>query len=519
MRKQRLLVQDVFVLLAMMTAISSSCSCCCCCLSLVFALHMLPCGAATFMIPSPAQLTTSRKFLMSSKKIVHHSTCFRKEEKGHCISKYPYPTLMEGSMKSHLSAQVSSADDDDTSSSNNEEAIREQQNNRTFRHPNDNQRLIGILVLLTVPLSWGTYAPVVKYVYEMNPPTPGFVFSAGYYFIASLTLVTLSSMRSFSNVGYEGAVNQDSLSENLPHGKEENTNNYIQSNNSLSWQVSEKTLGGLELGSYLFLGNCLQVVGLESIPADRAAFLVQLTTIMVPILQATFARDFSLISSTTWVACILAFAGVIIMGFDRPDLDIQIGEEMFRSMSGARLHGFSFSGGDSLIIIAALCYSMHVIRLGKYAKVTNPLELAASKATVEAVLSVALVLGLLAIPSWTSDIPLFVDNESRDIQTYFSQLQYAVDEGTFPPDGFLKAIVASLWTGLVTCAYTIYAQSFGQRRVDPTDANLIYTMQPVFSAMFAWTLLGENLGAFGYAGGTFIGVALWIVTSNKGSRA
>lgn len=517
MRKQRLLVQDVFVLLAMMTAISSSSSSCC--LSLAFALHLLPCGA-TFIIPRPAQQrTTTRKFIMSSKKIVHHSTCFRKEEMGHCIRKYPYPTLMMGgSMKSHLSAQVSSADDD-TSSSNNEGTIAEQKNNRNFRYPNDNQRLIGILVLLTVPLSWGTYAPVVKYVYEMNPPTPGFVFSAGYYFIASLTLVTLSSMRSFRNVGCEGAVNQDSLSENLPYGKEENTNNDIQSNNSLSWQVSDKTLGGLELGSYLFLGNCLQVVGLESIPADRAAFLVQLTTIMIPILQATFARDFSLIPRTTWVACILAFAGVIIMGFDRPDLDVQIGEEMVRSMSGARLQGISFSGGDSLIIIAALCYSMHVIRLGKYAKVTNPLELAASKATVEASLSVALVLGLLAIPSWTSDIPLFVDNESRDIQTYFSQLQYAVDEGTFPPDGFLKAIVASLWTGLVTCAYTIYAQSFGQRRVDPTDANLIYTMQPVFSAMFAWTLLGENLGAFGYAGATFIGVALWIVTSNKGSRA
>ena len=30
------------------------------------------------------------------------------------------------------------------------------------------------------------------------------------------------------------------------------------------------TRGGLELGSYLFLGNGLQVVGLQSVPADRA---------------------------------------------------------------------------------------------------------------------------------------------------------------------------------------------------------------------------------------------------------
>ena len=38
--------------------------------------------------------------------------------------------------------------------------------------------LLGILVLLTVPLSWGTYAPVVRYLYAIQPPVPGFVFSS-----------------------------------------------------------------------------------------------------------------------------------------------------------------------------------------------------------------------------------------------------------------------------------------------------------------------------------------------------
>jgi len=33
------------------------------------------------------------------------------------------------------------------------------------------------------------------------------------------------------------------------------------------------TRGGLELGSYLFIGNGLQVVGLQSVPADRAGKL------------------------------------------------------------------------------------------------------------------------------------------------------------------------------------------------------------------------------------------------------
>jgi drug/metabolite transporter (DMT)-like permease len=65
----------------------------------------------------------------------------------------------------------------------------------------------------------------------------------------------------------------------------------------------------------------------------------------------------------------------------------------------------------------------------------------------------------------------------------------------------------------VTCAYTIYAQSYGQRRVSATDANLIYSVQPVFSAFFAWALLGEQLDIFGYIGAFLIGLAVWIVAS------
>ena len=42
----------------------------------------------------------------------------------------------------------------------------------------NSERTLGILVLLTVPLAWGTYSPVVKYMYDkMDPSMPGFVFS------------------------------------------------------------------------------------------------------------------------------------------------------------------------------------------------------------------------------------------------------------------------------------------------------------------------------------------------------
>ena len=395
------------------------------------------------------------------------------------------------------------------------------------------EKLLGILVLLTVPLSWGTYAPVVKYVYEMDPPVPGFVFSAGYYLIASVTLTLLAVGMSWKNEVEVGNISTTDVNDKgADADADADTNNIVgtmktmqETEPSTSFlSLPLQTRAGIELGSYLFLGNCLQVVGLKTVPADRAAFLVQLTTVMVPLFSAIFAGDLGAIPAATWVACVLAFAGVLVMGLDRPDLDLASlfqgvdGSGSGAEFQGVDLQGLAFSQGDVLITLAAVSYTMHVIRLGRYAKHTKPLNLAASKATVEAVLSIGLVAGLMTSGASTSGVD-FVREMSGEIQSYFLQLQNAFDStgSVFPPDGSSAALWACLWTGWVTCAYTIYAQSFGQSRVNPTDANLIYTMQPIFSSLFAYFLLGESLGVFGFGGASLIFFALWVVTSSNQS--
>ena len=116
----------------------------------------------------------------------------------------------------------------------------------------------GILVLMTVPLAWGTFEPVVRFVYQID--FPGLVFSPCYYFVAAVALSTLSFITS--------------LSKSPP-------------TNTLLVEESAKTAsfvplsvwGGMELGFYLFLGNSLQVLGLKTLNSDRVAFLIQLTTV------------------------------------------------------------------------------------------------------------------------------------------------------------------------------------------------------------------------------------------------
>ena len=75
-----------------------------------------------------------------------------------------------------------------------------------------------------------------------------------------------------------------------------------------------------------------------------------------------------------------------------------------------------------------------------------------------------------------------------------------------------------LWTGLVPVAYTIAAQSYGQARVrNPVTANLIYTIQPICTAIFAYLVLREQLDLYGYIGGAVIGGAVLLVVTEAPS--
>lgn len=360
------------------------------------------------------------------------------------------------------------------------------------------ERTKGLAVLLTVPFAWGTYVPVVRYLYEIQPAVPGFVFSAAYYAVASFTTLSI--------VAFQGNKKNSNVDDNKQSASDEDDDdesNLVESSKSSPFPI----FGGMELGMYLFLGNCLQVVGLKTVPSDRAGFLVQLTTVMVPVTEAVIAGNLLKVPTRTWVSCLLAFCGICVMNLDG------IGQGSIGSVMVAFQ---SFTQGDILILASAVMYTMHVVRLGRYAKETTPIKLAAAKATVETVLSTGLVLGLMAYAgsaaTSTGGLLSFAQESGAEISTFFSTITKSFAAGTIPQSAIISAVGATLWTGLVTCAYTIFAQSFGQKRVGPSDANLIYSIQPICTAIFAFLLLGETMGPAGVFGGAFIGAAVYLVT-------
>lgn len=400
----------------------------------------------------------------------------------------------------------------------------EQQEQRRIRNN-------GILVLLTCPLTWGTFEPAVRYVYQITPTIPPFVFSLVYYSIASAALVTIALLR----------VEKEQQSTS-PKLLDEENNSTLQNNNTNIgvFARSFPLRGGFELGTYLFLGNGLQVVGLRTVPSDRAAFLLQLTTIFVPIVQSIVARDLSAVPRKTWIACLVALTGVAFIGLDNgPNLLETVGEQSLSPLLGISsillssdfiISNLQFSVGDLYIALGAVFYSFHCIRLELYAKSESAIRLAATKASTETFWCILVVLTSVLVaknasPSAASDgsstlqllpsILSTVQNSGTNTMEYAESFVASVNDGTIAPDQWFLLGLATFWTGLVTIAYTIYAQSFGQARVEPITANLIYTTQPFFTAVIAYFLLGESLGTFGYVGGALIGAAVLLVVIPK----
>ena len=169
-----------------------------------------------------------------------------------------------------------------------------------------------LAVLCSVPVVWGTYAPAVKAVYGLPAPPPGAVFSLLYYVVALACLSSLSRVRA-------GGPDDATSTSTRRGGAEEAA--LGESEEGTSADVAR---AGLELGGYLYVGNLFQVVGLETVSADAAAFLVQLTTVLVPVLESVASRR--AVARETALACAVAFAGVAVLCAEGLSVDARAGK-------------------------------------------------------------------------------------------------------------------------------------------------------------------------------------------------
>ncbi|MEO0488077.1 MAG: DMT family transporter [Cyanobacteria bacterium J06659_2] len=216
---------------------------------------------------------------------------------------------------------------------------------------------------------------------------------------------------------------------------------------------------GVLLGSLYFAECTVALIGLESISANRAAFIISLNAILVPLLSGTvLGRN---LPRRVAIAAGLAVLGIGIMSWE----------------------GGGLSQGDLLTFICALGISVYILLLEAIAPRHATLPLTAIQLWVMTLLSLA----------WA--MPQLV-NQFETMTTHFNIL---------------------LYLGLAVTATPIWAQAFAQRWVAAYEAALIYTLEPVFATLLSFWLLGETLGFRGLVGaGTVLLAMMLSQNAHKG---
>jgi drug/metabolite transporter (DMT)-like permease len=200
--------------------------------------------------------------------------------------------------------------------------------------------------------------------------------------------------------------------------------------------------GGAFLGLLLAAGYALQTAGLERTTVSSTGFITGMYVVLTPLIALVLYR--SRIGLAAWVGVLVATAGLAML-------------------SG--IHAGSVTG-DLLVLAAAAVYSFQIVLMERYAPRFDALaftfvEMAAA---FLGLLVVALALGDLGVPrGWTVWGALLV-------------------------------------TGVFASALGYLVQTWAQRRTSATRTALAFTMEPVWTAFFGYTLAGDRLGLLGWAG-------------------
>lgn len=211
-------------------------------------------------------------------------------------------------------------------------------------------------------------------------------------------------------------------------------------------------------------GFLIQAAGLSWTTATISAFITNLTVCITPGLEWTILGK--RISWRLFAAVGLATIGVALMTAFKPES---------ASASGAASAPASFGIGEFMTLACALAFSFQILWTGESADKVGP-----GRLTVWTFAGVAVVGWVAVLIFWPSQVPgaLWAAVTSREFLTWFPVMVF-----------------------LATMGAMVLMNSF-QRHLQPTEAAVVYTTEPVFAAVFAWVLRGsqEALGLFGLFG-------------------
>ena len=234
-------------------------------------------------------------------------------------------------------------------------------------------------------------------------------------------------------------------------------------------------LAGMEVGSYNAVAYLAQAVGLETTVASKvgarctgcdrfilflifllskSAFICSLSVIVVPVLDLMTGKK---LTRDQLMGAMIAVIGVGLLELGGAD-------------------GFSLSTGDLITFLQPLGFGMAFWRMEEAMR-KYPHE--AKRATAAQLIPVFLMSAVYCGLTETVDT---------------SQVLSWLSDPTL--------LLSLFWTGVVTTALTLYMESVGLKTLSATETTLIFSTEPIWGALFASLLMGEQLGvgaAFGAA--------------------
>lgn len=214
-----------------------------------------------------------------------------------------------------------------------------------------------------------------------------------------------------------------------------------------------------------FGAQALLTLGLHSTASARASFFTQTSVVMTPILSALAGYR---LQARVWVGCGVALVGLVLL-----------------SDNGVSKFAMSFGVGDLFCLAGAFCWSLYLFRLSAIGSSYDEVRMQAAKTVILA--------GLYSIWFVTAQF----------------QSNYSLWQGW--DDWISWALIFYSALGPGTLADII--QQKGQAIVWAAEANVILSLEPVFSVILGLMLLGEELTWNEGVGGTLIIAASVISTS------
>ncbi len=216
---------------------------------------------------------------------------------------------------------------------------------------------------------------------------------------------------------------------------------------------------GVVLGVAYFAGIWLQGFGMEFTTATNAGFI---TSLYIPIVYAIDVLAFkSRYGASFIVSAVLSVLGLYLIS---------------GGVSGVNL-------GDLLVLGGAFAWALHVVAVDRFASSHHALDLVFIQYLVTTLLGGALVGFSLDVSALGQVLPIIL----------------------------YLALACSVLAGAL--------QVVGQRYTTPSEAALVYTLEPVFAALFSYALLGETLSGARLLGAALIlisvTIASWSITSSS----